>query len=152
MILEEMLNTYGDMVYRLALTHTRSQEDAEDAAQDVFVIYARRRPVFADETHARAWFLRVAIRRCGKIRTSAWNRRTRELPESLPGETRTDGDVYLAFLSLDALYKTPVYLFYYERFSVGEIARLLSVSEAAVKKRLERARVKLREILGDDFA
>ena len=151
MSLEETLNAYGDMVYRVALTHTQRREDAEDAVQDVFVIYARRQPVFTDETHARAWFLRVTIRRCGQIRASAWNRRTRALPENLPENARDGSDVYLAFLSLKPLYKTPVYLFYYERFSVRQIARLLSVSEAAVKKRLERARVTLREILGGDF-
>ena len=151
MSVENMLNTYGDMVYRVALTHTQNRQDAEDAVQDVFMIYARKQPEFSDETHARAWFLRVTIRRCGQIRRSAWNRKTRELPENLTEIPRADNDVYLAFLSLKPLYRTPVYLFYYERFSIRQIARILSVSESAVRKRLERARDKLKEILGDDF-
>lgn len=149
--MENILRAYGDMVYRVALTHTVSREDAEDATQEVFLAYARQRPAFNSETHAKAWFLRVTIRICGKMRMSAKRRGTAELPQSAASPERVGGDVWLAFLSLPPKYKTVVYLFYYEHFSVRQIAATLSVSENAVKKRMERARAQLKEILGGDF-
>ena len=150
--MEDMLETYGDMVYRVALTHTGTREDAEDAAQDAFLAYARAGPKFNGPEHAKAWFLRVTIRCCGKIRGSAYRRRTQPLSGELPGGAETAvSDVRLALLSLAPEYRIPVYLFYYEGLSIREIAGALRLSEAAVKKRLERARAQLRAILGGDL-
>ncbi|MDR0293241.1 MAG: sigma-70 family RNA polymerase sigma factor [Oscillospiraceae bacterium] len=149
--MEEVLRAYGDMVYRVALTHTPTREDAEDAAQEVFLAYARQRPAFRDGEHAKAWFLRVAVRICGKIRTSAKRRGTALLHEDIPSPGMVGGDVWLAFLSLEQKYRSVIYLFYYERYSVRQIAETLEITEFAVKKRLERARARLREVLGEDF-
>ncbi|MCL1807725.1 MAG: sigma-70 family RNA polymerase sigma factor [Oscillospiraceae bacterium] len=150
--MEDILRKYGDMVYRVAVTHTAAREDAEDASQEVFLAYARQRPVFSDENHAKAWFLRVTMRLCGKTRMAAKRRQTSELHENIPSPDGVMGsDVWLAFMSLEKQYKAVVYLFYYERFSVAQIAEILEVSGHAVKKRLERARERLREMLGEDF-
>ncbi|MDR0326236.1 MAG: sigma-70 family RNA polymerase sigma factor [Oscillospiraceae bacterium] len=151
-VMEDILRKYGDMVYRVALTHTPTREDAEDAAQEVFLIYARQRPEFHGGEHAKAWFLRVAIRVCGKLRLSAKRRGASPLHENIPSSGGTvGGDVWHAFMSLEKKYRTVVYLYYYERYSVREAAEALDITEFAVKKRLERARGKLREILGGDF-
>lgn len=156
-MIEEMLDVYGDMVYRVALTHTQTREDAEDAAQEAFVIYARRRPEFAGAEHAKAWFLRVTMRCCGKIRNSAHRRRSVSLSgweDSAAGASGSGppvSDVRLALLSLKPEYRAPVYLFYYEDMSVRGVADVLQLSETAVKKRLERARAQLRDILGGDL-
>jgi RNA polymerase sigma-70 factor (ECF subfamily) len=149
--MEEILRTYGDMVYRVAVTHTATREDAEDAAQEVFLIYARQRPDFNNGEHAKAWFLRVTVRVCGKSRMSRKRHGTAELHENIPAPGTMGGDVWLAFMSLETKHKTVIQLFYYEDLSVREIAGILEITEFAVKKRLQRARDRLREILGGDF-
>lgn len=45
-------------------------------------------------------------------------------------------------------YRQVVYLYYYEEFSVKEVANILRISETAVQTRLQRARKKLKEQLG----
>jgi RNA polymerase sigma-70 factor (ECF subfamily) len=59
--------------------------------------------------------------------------------------------VWLAFLSLAKKERAIIYLYYYERYSAAQTADILKISEAAVRKRLERARASLRGILGKDF-
>ena len=44
-------------------------------------------------------------------------------------------------------YKTVIILHYYNLMKIDEIAEVLNISESAVKKRLERARKKLKESL-----
>ena len=58
-----------------------------------------------------------------------------------------------AVLKLPAIYKDARKLKYVQEFSNAEIAGMLGISEAAVRKRLERARRMLEEILGrEDFS
>ena len=54
--------------------------------------------------------------------------------------------MYLHFLYM------VLHLYYYEDYSVREIAALLSVREGSVKTRLSRARAMLKEILKEDWA
>ena len=44
--LRQAMETYGDMVYRLALAQTQSSHDADDVFQEVFLRYLRSAPVF----------------------------------------------------------------------------------------------------------
>lgn len=55
-----------------------------------------------------------------------------------------------AVLKLPTIYKDTLKLKYVQEFSNAEIAAMLGVSEAAVRKRLERARCILEEILGTE--
>ena len=65
--LTEIYDRYADMLYRLALTQLGTKEDAEDAVHDVFAKYISAAPVFRDETHEKAWFIRVTVNRCHDI-------------------------------------------------------------------------------------
>ena len=61
--------------------------------------------------------------------------------------------IYKDVLKLPAIYKDALKLKYVQEFSNAEIAGMLGISEAAVRKRLERARRMLEEILGrEDFS
>ena len=64
------------------------------------------------------------------------------LPENL---------IYEAVLRLPADYRSTVHLFYYEQYSVSEIAEMLELSESAVKTRLYRSRGMLKEALKGEF-
>ena len=44
--LDALFQTYGDMVYRLALVRTRSIADAEDVVQEVFLRCLKNNPAF----------------------------------------------------------------------------------------------------------
>lgn len=51
---EEVLDRYSPLVFRLAWQSLGNRQDAEDAAQEVFVALVRSSPSFRDETHLRA--------------------------------------------------------------------------------------------------
>ena len=59
---DEILETYGKMVYRLAYARTKSRYDADDVMQEVFLRYIRCGQTFADEGHRRAWLIRATIK------------------------------------------------------------------------------------------
>ena len=142
---EVIYDKYSNMLYRLALTHLLSKEDAEDAVHDVFLKYINNTPHFFDEEHERAWFVRVTINQCHDAA------RKRKLRTHSPLEDAAEvcaemgaGEVTEAVLSLEDTYKTPILLHYYEGYSVEECARILRISVSAVKMRLARAREKLK--------
>ena len=77
-----------------------------------------------------------------------------EALHNIPGESRSDvkAEIYLLHQALARLpdeQKESIILYEISGFSVKEIAALHEVSESAVKKRLERGRKKLAQILVD---
>lgn len=148
--LEAAYDKYADMLYRLALSHLRRHEDAEDAVQDVFAKYFSASPRFSDDEHERAWLVRVTVNRCrdlarrGKYREHASLDEIAEIPETENGET---GLVLRSVSMLPEKYKTAIVLHYLEGFSVDEIAEMLGASASAVKMRLSRGRELLKTLL-----
>ncbi|MBE6650194.1 MAG: RNA polymerase sigma factor [Ruminococcaceae bacterium] len=142
---EAVYGKYSNMLYRLALSHLLSKEDAEDAVHEVFIKYMNSVPHFFNAEHEKAWFIRVTVNQCHD------SARRRILRSHAPLEEAAElcaeigaGEVTEAVLGLEDIYKTPVLLHYYEGYSVEECARILRVSVSAVKMRLARAREKLK--------
>ena len=151
---EEVLDRYGALVFRLAFQALGSRQDAEDAAQEVFVALVRADPAFADETHLRAWLLRSTRHRCKNLSGSAWRRHTVPLdPElDLPApRAERAGEVLAAVGRLPEKYRTAVYLHYSEGYTAGEIAAALGCPRGTVLSRLMRARKLLKELLKEEF-
>lgn len=145
--LEQIMEDYGRMVYRLAYACMRSTMDAEDIYQDVFLRYFQKRPLFASEEHRRAWLLRVTVNEARSIFRSARFRRTVSLDERVvytePEEQKLDE----ALSQLSGKDREVLHLFYYEELSTREIGELLRRKESTVRTQLTRARRRLGEIL-----
>ena len=71
---ETVLRQYGNMIYRLAYARVQNVHDAQDITQDVFLKYIRTNKHFRDESHRKAWLLRVTINTSTTFLQSAWNR------------------------------------------------------------------------------
>ena len=104
---EAVIQQFGPMVYRLAFAQTRSQADADDVYQEVFLRYVEKAPVFHSGDHAKAWFLRVTINCCNDLWRSPWRRRSAPLTEDLPFETREELGLHQELLKLPKKYRTP---------------------------------------------
>ena len=153
--LERLADRFAPAVYRLAYARTGSRVDAEDVMQETFLRLLRSRPVFRDDEHAKAWLLRVAANCAGDLFRTPWRRRTLPLEEAeslVQPAPEPDGTLEMV-LSLPPRYRAPVHLYYYEGYSVAEIAAILGKSQEAVRTRLHRARAMLREKLqgGEDL-
>ena len=77
-----------------------------------------------------------------------WRKREEPLEEDVSApEEPGEGSVTQAVLSLPARYRVPIHLYYYEEYSVAEIAGIMGKSEGTVKSWLFRARALLRDKL-----
>ena len=148
--LEQVMEIYGNTVYRLAYSQVRSKADAEDVYQEVFLRYFQKRPSFESEEHRRAWLLRVTVNRARTLFRSAWFRHTVPLEDRVvfaePEERRLDE----ALAQLRSGDRELLHLFYYEELSVREIGELLRRKESTVRTQLTRVRRRLGEILKGD--
>lgn len=152
--LDALFSTYGDMVYRLALVRTRSTADAEDVVQDVFLRCLKSCPSFESAEHQKAWLIKVTVNCSKSLLGSAFRRHS--VPEDAAGELMSedehvDSTVYDAVMKLPEKYRTAIHLYYYEDYSVKDIAAVMRTSESTVKSWLHRARGMLKEELGGEF-
>ena len=108
----------------------------------------------ASEEHARRWLCRVAVNEARRLLSAPWRRRTVGLDEALlrQVEPPEDRGVLESVWQLPEKYRVPIYLYYYEGYSTGEIARILRCVPSTVQTRLARGREKLKQIWKEDEA
>ena len=154
---ERLAEKYLDCIYRVAVNGCKHHADAEDVVQNTFVKLWERTDSFADEEHVRKWLIRVAVNECNSLWRSGWKRRTAYL-EEMTAESACQtaetvcqaterNDIYYAVQELPPKYRQIVYLHYYEEYSIREIAKMMRLSETAVKTRLLRARQKIKSAM-----
>ena len=143
-----IVETYSDMLLRIALNRVKSIPAAEDIVQGVFERLMRRRPIFENREHEKAWLIRTAVNLClTDLRAES---RHGELPldENIAQDYGEDTfDVLDAVQTLPVQDRYAVYLYYYEGYGVKDIGKLLKEPEGTISSRLSRARKKLKTIL-----
>lgn len=151
-VFEQKARTYGDTIFRVAYHAVKNRQEAEDVAQTVLLKLYLHQDSFEDEDHLKHWLLRVTVNESRKVLRSAWRRRTIPL-EGWDGpteESEKDGTVLEAVMALEAKYRLPIYLYYYEDCSVKEVAQILRTNPSTIQTRMQRARDKLKIALTDD--
>ena len=150
--IEDAVREYTQMVLNIAYTYTKNSHDAEDIAQDVFLSLYRNMWKIGSDEYMKAWLIRVTINKSKNHMKTAWIRKRSEMPnvqQDLP--TNETGDLLNAVLSLDVKYKIPIYLMYYEGYSIKEISEIVKIKPATIGTRLKRGREILKTLLGDDY-
>ena len=158
-ITEAVVRYYSPMVYRIALTRTQSKTDTDDIFQEVFLKLVSCEKEFETEEHRKAWIIKVTINCCNSHFVAPWHKNVTSMDDvmlaQLAGATEDEydlsgeSDVYAQILKLPKDMKEVILLFYYEDMSIREISQILQTSEANIKKRLSRARQKLKLELED---
>jgi RNA polymerase sigma-70 factor (ECF subfamily) len=144
-IFQEKLTQYKDMVYRVAYTYLHNQADAEDISQETFLKFYQLPEPFADTGFEKAWLIRVTINACHNLRKSVWYSRraaSKEIPELFSDPT--DNLLYEEVFALPERYRVVVLLYYYEEYSIQEIADLTGRKLSTIQTQLARARKKLK--------
>ena len=168
---EELVNRYERKIFRLTMNITRNREDAEDAMQDAFLKSYSHLKTFQGDSRFYTWLVRIAaneaLMRLRKRRPNQFSLDEpiegdddlipRELQDWGPGpEQRFAQTEMREILSsvideLEPDYRIVFVLRDIEELSTEETAASLGISVPAVKSRLLRARLKLREKLGRYF-
>ena len=144
---EKIIKKYADMIYRIALHNVKHIPDAEDILQEVCIaVLTKKFP--EDEDHLRHWLIRVTINKCKSFHRSFWKKKV----VSLEGESELhikaeSEDVLSLVRTLPPDQRNVIYLYYYESYSIAEIAAILHKNPNTVGSMLQRARKKLKNIL-----
>ncbi|MBI2059510.1 MAG: RNA polymerase sigma factor [Nitrospirae bacterium] len=159
---EALIRRYQDRIFGFCMTTLSNREEAEEAAQEVFVKAFRSLARFRGDAAFSTWLIRIAVNEC----RDALRRRSRrrelsleELQDKYGEQARTlfldpagEADSEMADLvdqllsSLRPEERTLLVLREREGHSYTEIAAILGCSVDAVKARLRRARQSLREM------
>lgn len=151
---QELFEKYQNNLYAVAFNICKNAEDAKDVVQDTFIQYHLFRKEFDNEQHIRAWLIRVAINKAKNINRSFWHKNKRPLEdymETLTFETPESEELFETVMALPEKFRIVIHLFYYEDYSIREIADILKISESNVKVRLSRGRSLLKEKLQEEW-
>ncbi len=163
---------YRLRVWRVAASVTKSSADADDLAQEAFVRAFGAVKNYRPEASFEAWLCRIALNAAQDYQKSAWRRKVlfwgtaregREEPtfvvepssnlvvsphqETERRELRRR--VRAAVAELKPREAVPIWLIYFEEFTLAEVARLESEPESTVRSRVRAGLKKLERKLGD---
>lgn len=160
---ESLVSAYERRVYSLALRSTRSEDDAADITQEVFLRAYRALDTFRGDSGFSTWLYRITVNLCADLarkKSSAPegpldDELAASLPETRPAhspeqalessELRRELDIALGMVSEE--HRKIVILRDVAGMTYADIAAALSIEEGTVKSRLARARAALRKIL-----
>lgn len=145
-------NLYGNMVFRIAMVNLGNKEDAEETMQEAFYKLLYKSPEFKDEEHEKAWLIKVTVNLCRDILRSVWQKRVVKMDdiETYYGDPY-DSNISKDIVQLPTKYKTVIYLYYFEDYSIKQISEVLKIKESATKMRLQRGRQLLKiELEGNE--
>lgn len=168
---EELVSRYEAKIFRLTMNITRNHEDAEDAMQDAFLKSYSHLKEFAGDSRFYTWLVRIAANEAlMRLRKRRPNQVSLDEPiegdeDLMPREIRDWGPgpeqrfaqtemreiLSGAIDTLEPDFRTVFVLRDIEELSTEETAKTLGISVPAVKSRLLRARLKLRQRLDRYF-
>jgi RNA polymerase sigma-70 factor (ECF subfamily) len=161
---EEVFHAYAPRVYSLALRMLGNTADAEDVTQEVLLQVVRKLDTFLGKSSLTTWLHRVTVNAALAHRRRQARRPERHLDASLdciathagsdgcaPDHQAQDHELRQhlerAIARLPEVYRDVFVLADVEELPNAEIGQLLGLSLAAVKSRLHRARLTVRDAL-----
>ncbi len=163
-----LVDTYSTNIYRLALKMLANPQDAEDVLQNTFLKAIQALSKFEGRSSLSTWLYRIAVneslmlirRRKSEIDIASKTEDDEEsellltqftdwccLPESELMSSEAQGYLDEAIQELSEKLRLVFILRDIEKLSITETSETLEISESAVKLRLLRARLQLREML-----
>ncbi len=163
---EEIVVKYKDKIYNLCRHMLRDPQNAEDAAQDVFLKAYQALPKFKPEASLYTWLYRIAANTCIDYkRKPIWesifgNSEEGERlvhdrasdapsPEQLYQSKEIDRALQEGLAKLSPKLRAIIVLKEMEELSYEEIAETLEISMGTVKSRIARAREELKKAMAD---
>ncbi len=170
---EELVSRYEKKIYRLGLNITGNVQDAEDVLQETFLKAFKHLPDFRADSRFYTWIVRIAVNEGLMKLRKRRSDKTVSLDDPMEGEEgevvprdfadwKPNPEQLLAQAELERIlrdagqalpptFRTVFLLRDVEGLSTEETAELLGITPGAVKARLFRARLHLREELSKVF-
>ncbi|MFN7253401.1 MAG: sigma-70 family RNA polymerase sigma factor [Anaerobacillus sp.] len=158
--LEEVMDEYAERLTKLAYNYLKDWSMAQDVVQEVFVTCYEQFEIIDTIRSLKAWLFRITINKCKDVLRSSLFKKvvvnsnlfslftTRDLsPEMNLIKRDEDETLSMCVLSLPIKYREIIILFYYEELSIEEISEMLKLNSNTVKTRLNRGRMKLKNVI-----
>ncbi len=167
----QLVNTYSDRIYNLALRILRKKEDAEDVLQETFLTVLEKLDTFDGRSSFFTWVYRIATN-ASLMRLRKKKVVFQELSDHSDFQENVESRVFIdwtqdpaanvftgevknkideAINKLSDIYRSVFVLRDIEGLSIKETSAILGITEENVKIRLRRARQFLRDYLSDYF-
>lgn len=149
-------NEYAKELYNIAYGYTHNRDDSIDIMQNAYVVLLGSNKKFESNEHIKYFLIRLTINESLDLLKSASKKRVIKnndfvvnFPE--PKKEELPYDLSEIVNTLPEKYKTIIILHYYDDMKIKDISNVLKISEPAVKKRLERARNLIKEIIERNY-
>jgi RNA polymerase sigma-70 factor (ECF subfamily) len=151
-----IVDRFRQRVWRICYRLLYNEQDANDAAQEVFLRLFLHRGDFGGRSKYATWVHGVAVRTCLTIRRSRGRRQRHEnVSPDVEWESRQPAregaapglsmDLMKMLETLDEEDRAMLILKYAESYEYEELAEIFEISVSACKMRLSRAREKLQQ-------
>lgn len=150
----QIVEGYGNKLFRTCYLILRDREEAEDVVQETFIKVFQKLDTFKENSNLYTWIYKIALN------LSRDRLRRKQDMLILEDEWVGDNDVEShveksidrellrkKLFEMDMLYREVLVLFYFEDLSVKEISSLLNEKEGTIKSKLSRGRNILKESL-----
>jgi RNA polymerase sigma-70 factor (ECF subfamily) len=169
--LSQLVNTYSERIYNLALRILRKKEDAEDILQETFLTVIEKLHTFDGRSSFFTWIYRIATN-ASLMKLRKKKVIFKEIAEDPEYTESVESRVFVdwsqdpsinvldeeikqkldeAINKLSDIYRSVFVLRDIEGLSIKETSAILDITEENVKIRLRRARQFLRDYLSDYF-
>ena len=140
------IETYSDMMYRVAWSILRNEADVQDALQDAVLKAWEKRDKLREEKYFRTWMTRILINVC--YDTQRMHRKIVPL-DKIPVQSASapDPDLAMALEALPEKLRLPLVLCYSEGMTYEEAADVLRIPMTTLRGRIRRGKKELRKEL-----
>lgn len=149
--IESVIHKYGNMLFRLCLVILGNASDAEDVIQETMIKYMQKAPDFKNSEHQKAWLIKVSTNQCKDVLRFKRKHQMIDIEQVKEFvKEESDSDIIDALMTLPEKYKVVLILYYVEGYSTKEIAEIIGKTSSAVKMRLQKGRILLKETYGKE--
>ena len=147
---------YAKELLQIAYGYTKNKEDSIDIMQNAYIAVLESNKRFESNEHIKYFLIRVTINESINFVKSYSKKKVlcnNDIIMNIP-ETKKDElpyDISEIVNILPEKYKTIIVLYYYDGMKIKDISKVLKMKESAVKKRLERARNLVKEIIERNY-
>jgi len=157
LFLQKVLDAEATL-FHISFSILHNEQDCADAVQEAILKAYDARGSLKDERFFKTWIVRIVINECYALLRKA--NRFAPYAETFPPDTEASEqmekyineeyqNLYRAVAKLDEKLRICVVLFYFEDYSVSEIAKIVHIPTGTVKSRLNRARRLLKDLLNN---
>ena len=149
----QLLLKAEDTLFHVTFSILQNEADAADAVQEAILKAYGNRHKLKNEAYFKTWITRIAMNESYAIYRKNRKYVGMEDPDTLSVETLEKYvreeylDLYQAVSGLEEKLNICIVLFYFEGYSVAEMAQILRVPQGTIKSRLNRGRKLLKGLL-----